>query len=58
MTLLLVESGGVDAPTAVAATVLIRFATLWFAVGIGLVAMAIARRMTTGARDGEAILPS
>lgn len=46
MTLLLVESGGVDAPTAVAATVLIRFATLWFAVAIGLVAMAIARRMT------------
>jgi glycosyltransferase 2 family protein len=58
MTLLLVESGGVDAATAVAATVLIRFATLWFAVGIGLVAMAIARRMTAGARDGEAILPS
>jgi uncharacterized protein (TIRG00374 family) len=58
MTLLLVEAGGIDAATAVAATVLIRFATLWFAVGIGLVAMAIARRMTTGVRDGEAILPS
>jgi uncharacterized protein (TIRG00374 family) len=58
MTLLLVETGGVDAPTALAATVLIRFATLWFAVGIGLVAMAIARRMTGSVQDGEAILPS
>jgi uncharacterized protein (TIRG00374 family) len=58
MTLLLVETGGVDAPTAVAATVLIRFATLWFAVVIGLVAMVIARRLAGGAPDGEAILPS
>jgi uncharacterized protein (TIRG00374 family) len=58
MTLLLVESGGVDAATAVAATVLIRFATLWFAVGIGLVAMAIARRMTRSLPETDAILPS
>jgi len=47
MTLLLVQSArGVDNATAVAATVLIRLCTLWFAVGLGLVAMAIARRLS------------
>jgi uncharacterized protein (TIRG00374 family) len=47
MTLLLVQaSRGVDQPAAAAATILTRLATLWFAVGIGLIAMAVARRMT------------
>ncbi len=45
MTLLLVEAArGVDEPTAVAATLLIRLATLWFAVVIGLVALTALRR--------------
>jgi glycosyltransferase 2 family protein len=51
MTLLLVQgSHGVDQPTAAAATIVIRLATLWFAVALGLVAMAVVRRR-------EAILP-
>jgi uncharacterized protein (TIRG00374 family) len=46
MTLLLVQaSRGVDQPTAVAATILTRLATLWFAVLLGLVAMAALRRL-------------
>jgi uncharacterized protein (TIRG00374 family) len=50
MTLFLVQSsGGVDHPTAVAATILTRLATLWFAVVIGLIAMAVFRR---SARSG------
>lgn len=45
MTLLLVEAArGVDEPTAVAATLLIRLATLWFAVVIGLAALTLLRR--------------
>jgi len=45
MALLLVESSrGVDEPTALAATILIRLATLWFAVFIGVVALALLRR--------------
>jgi uncharacterized membrane protein YbhN (UPF0104 family) len=41
MTVLLVRSSaGMDEATAVAATLLIRLATLWFAVAIGLVALA------------------
>lgn len=45
MTLLLVEAArGVDEPTAVAATLLIRLATLWFAVIIGLIALTALRR--------------
>lgn len=57
MTLMLVEaSRGVDSPTAAAATILTRLATLWFAVGLGLIAMAIARRLGTP-EDPEAILP-
>src|SRR5690606_24533469 len=45
MALLLVQAGsGVDQATAAAATILTRLATLWFAVGIGLVAMALLRR--------------
>jgi len=50
MTLFLVEaSRGVDQPTAVAATILIRLATLWFAVVIGILALLILRRLTPGA---------
>jgi uncharacterized protein (TIRG00374 family) len=46
MTILLVQgSHGVDQPTAAAATILVRLATLWFAVGLGVIALAIARRM-------------
>ena len=46
MTLLLVEaSRGIDQPSAAAATILTRLATLWFAVGLGVLAMAVARRM-------------
>jgi uncharacterized protein (TIRG00374 family) len=45
MTVLLVQAArGVDEPTAVAATLLIRLATLWFAVLIGLVALTALRR--------------
>jgi uncharacterized membrane protein YbhN (UPF0104 family) len=47
MTLLLVEaSRGVDQPTAVAATILTRLATLWFAVVLGLIALAALRRVS------------
>ncbi|HTM21999.1 MAG TPA: lysylphosphatidylglycerol synthase transmembrane domain-containing protein, partial [Kofleriaceae bacterium] len=53
MTLFLVEaSRGVDQPTAVAATILTRLATLWFAVVLGLLALAALRRVA------GAILPS
>ena len=46
MTLFLVTaSTGMDEPTAVAATILTRLATLWFAVALGLVAMAWLRRV-------------
>lgn len=46
MTLLLVQSAhGMDQPTAVAATILTRLATLWFAVLIGLLALAVLRRV-------------
>ncbi len=45
MTLLLVENAAsVDRGTATAATILTRLATLWFAVAIGMVALAWARR--------------
>lgn len=44
MTLLLVHSAsGVDQPTAVAATILTRLCTLWFAVMLGVIALAIPR---------------
>jgi glycosyltransferase 2 family protein len=56
MALMLVQgSHGVDAATAAAATILTRLATLWFAVGLGVVAMAVARRR---APNETAILPS
>lgn len=56
MALMLVQgSHGVDAATAAAATILTRLATLWFAVGLGVVAMAVARRR---APNETAILPT
>ncbi len=46
MTWFLVESArGVDEPTAVAATILTRLATLWFAVVLGLMALSILRKV-------------
>jgi len=46
MTWFLVEAArGVDQPTAVAATILTRLATLWFAVVLGLIALAVLRRL-------------
>ncbi len=61
MTLLLVQgSHGVDSAAAAAATILIRLATLWFAVGLGVIALAAARRKAPAAGpDGDApgILP-
>lgn len=49
MTLLLVSSSaGVDQATAAAATILTRLATLWFAVALGLVALALVRRRAPG----------
>jgi uncharacterized protein (TIRG00374 family) len=57
MTLLLVQSSrGVDHATAVAATILTRLCTLWFAVLIGLVALSILRRVApraTGVLEGR-----
>jgi uncharacterized protein (TIRG00374 family) len=45
MALLLARSAtGVDQPTAIAATILTRLCTLWFAVLLGLVALAVLRR--------------
>jgi uncharacterized membrane protein YbhN (UPF0104 family) len=50
MTLFLVQaSRGVDQPTAVAATILTRLATLWFAVLLGLGALAVFRRLAPAA---------
>ncbi|MCA9676238.1 MAG: flippase-like domain-containing protein, partial [Myxococcales bacterium] len=50
MTVLLVQgSHGVDTATAAAATILTRLATLWFAVGVGVIAMAAARRRAPSA---------
>ncbi len=52
MTLFLVQtSRGVDEPTAVAATILTRLATLWFAVVLGLVALALLRRLSPAANE-------
>jgi uncharacterized membrane protein YbhN (UPF0104 family) len=62
MTLLLVHgASGLDPATAAAATILTRLATLWFAVVLGLAAMAVARRLPGASEaagpDGPAILP-
>jgi uncharacterized membrane protein YbhN (UPF0104 family) len=52
MTLMLVTSAeGLDRPAAVAATILTRLCTLWFAVGIGLIALLVLRRSRPATRD-------
>jgi glycosyltransferase 2 family protein len=52
MTLFLVESArGVERATAAAATILTRLATLWFAVALGLVALAVYRRLAPAAAE-------
>lgn len=51
MTIFLVETArNVDEPTAVAATILVRLATLWFAVGIGIIALVVFRRVAPAAK--------
>jgi len=56
MALMLVQgSHGVDSATAAAATILTRLATLWFAVGLGVVAMSVVRRDRKLDVDGEVI---
>ena len=52
--LALLQQGGIDRATASAATLLVRLATLWFAVAIGLAAWVwiIRSRKSTGAADG------
>ncbi|NKN32882.1 flippase-like domain-containing protein [Marichromatium bheemlicum] len=42
---------GMDAPSAIAATVFIRLATLWFAVVIGLIALLSSRHEDTSAKE-------
>jgi uncharacterized membrane protein YbhN (UPF0104 family) len=55
MTILLVQSGHVEQAVAVAATLLIRLATLWFGVLLGVVLLAIARgRIAREAANSEA----
>ena len=50
MTLFLVESArGVERATAAAATILTRLATLWFAVALGVAALALYRRLAPAA---------
>jgi uncharacterized protein (TIRG00374 family) len=45
MTLLLVSAAsGLDQPTAVAATIVTRLCTLWFAVALGVIALAVPRK--------------
>lgn len=44
---------GISLPEAVAATLLIRLTTLWFAVGLGVVALVLSRH--EGGRDGVAL---
>jgi glycosyltransferase 2 family protein len=54
--MLVQSSGGVDQPTATAATILTRLATLWFAVALGVIALAVLRRHRPAA--GAALEPS
>lgn len=60
MTLLLVDhAAGVDRGTATAATLLTRFATLWFAVALGAVALVVVRRMIASRQaEGERLRES
>jgi uncharacterized protein (TIRG00374 family) len=54
MLLLLVDDAAMDDGVAIAATLLIRFATLWFAVGLGVVALTVLRiRLARGAGRGR-----
>lgn len=54
MTLLLVKGGGqLGAATAVAATLLTRFATLWFGVALGLAFMLVAKRRIAQRAQGD-----
>ena len=54
MTMWLVQSApGIDTSTALAAVIVTRVATLWFAVAIGLVAMVLARRKIAGSGAGK-----
>lgn len=50
--LALLSALGVDLQTAVTATALIRLTTLWFAVGLGFVALPFALRLARRGRDG------
>jgi uncharacterized protein (TIRG00374 family) len=50
--LTLLSALGVDLQTAVTATALIRLTTLWFAVGLGFVALPFALRLARRGRDG------
>jgi uncharacterized membrane protein YbhN (UPF0104 family) len=59
MTLLLVENAlGVDRGTATAATLVTRFATLWFAVVLGVLALALVRRRIAARAARDAITGS
>ncbi|HEU4733285.1 MAG TPA: lysylphosphatidylglycerol synthase transmembrane domain-containing protein [Kofleriaceae bacterium] len=54
MTMLLVSGAArLDRGTALDATLLTRLATLWFAVGIGVVCLAVARRRGNAVRRGD-----
>ena len=59
MTFLLVERAtGVDRGTATAATLVTRFATLWFAVAIGAVALILVRRLIASRADAASSKPA
>jgi glycosyltransferase 2 family protein len=59
MTLFLVRSAhGIDEAGAAAATILTRLATLWFAVGLGVIALAVLRRHRPGALAALTPTPS
>jgi uncharacterized membrane protein YbhN (UPF0104 family) len=63
MLLILLEDDGIGRGVATAATLIIRFATLWFAVFLGFAALAIiSRKLAASARatqaDGNPTQPS
>lgn len=51
ISLLVRSAEGLDQPAAVAATIVIRICTLWFAVALGLVALALVRRAFPAAAE-------
>ena len=57
MLLLLVDDPAMTRGVAVAATLLIRFATLWFAVFLGVLALAMLHRVVAARDDGRALDP-